>query len=247
MAWFETWFDTPYYHLLYKHRDFQEAENFITLLTDYLLLPPGATVIDLACGKGRHSVFLNKLGFKVLGTDLSRESIYHNKQFENDRLHFEVHDMRKALYPTVSREKVQGVFNLFTSFGYFETADDDRKVFGSVSEVLNKEGYFVLDFLNETIVRQEGESEYVTTREAIDFYIHKKICGEYIIKDIRFTDKGKPLYFQEKVKLHTLAQIKNFGAEVGLEVVDVFGNYALQPFLPSNSPRCIVIFKKIKT
>ena len=82
MAWFETWFNTSYYHILYKDRDFAEAELFISKLTDFLQLPQHSKIIDLACGKGRHSIYLNKLGYSVLGLDLSKESIFHNKQLE---------------------------------------------------------------------------------------------------------------------------------------------------------------------
>ena len=82
MSWFKEWFNTPYYHILYKDRDFVEAENFIRNLTQDLQLSKDAKIIDLACGKGRHSVFLQQLGYEVLGVDLSEESIEHNKQFE---------------------------------------------------------------------------------------------------------------------------------------------------------------------
>jgi SAM-dependent methyltransferase len=112
MSWFEDWFNTPYYHILYKDRDYKEAENFISNLTKELKLPTHSSIIDLACGKGRHSVFLNQLGFEVLGVDLSEESILHNKQFENSaspKLEFKVHDMRNELYPEISEEKVNAV------------------------------------------------------------------------------------------------------------------------------------------
>ena len=154
MSWFKEWFNTPYYHILYKDRDFVEAENFIRNLTQDLQLSKDSKIIDLACGKGRHSVFLQQLGYEVLGVDLSEESIEHNKQFETSadetpKLTFEVHDMRNELYPNVSSEKVNAVFNLFTSFGYFDDDEDDRKVFSSVKNVLQIDGIFVLDFLNE--------------------------------------------------------------------------------------------------
>ena len=54
--WFASWFDSPYYHLLYQHRDDNEAKQFIGHLTEALDLPQGAKVLDLACGKGRHSI-----------------------------------------------------------------------------------------------------------------------------------------------------------------------------------------------
>ena len=73
--WFEDWFDTKYYHILYKNRNYNEAENFIDNLLNYLKPNTTAKFIDIACGKGRHSIFINKKGFPVVGYDLSKESI----------------------------------------------------------------------------------------------------------------------------------------------------------------------------
>ncbi|QOW09658.1 class I SAM-dependent methyltransferase [Kaistella flava (ex Peng et al. 2021)] len=244
MAWFETWFDTPYYHILYKDRDFAEAENFITLLINYLNIQKDSKIIDLACGKGRHSVFLNKLGYQVLGLDLSHQSIDHNKQFENSDLKFEVHDMRNEIFPEISAEKVDAVLNLFTSFGYFEDENDDRKVFQSISNVMKDNGYFVLDFLNAKWVENTLIEEDKTSKEGIDFTIKKKIEDQHVIKDITFNDDGKDYHFFEKVKLHTLDEINSYAEEFGFERVQIFGDYHLNEFDLETSPRCINVFKK---
>ena len=244
MAWFETWFDTPYYHILYKDRDFAEAENFITLLISYLDVPKDSKIIDLACGKGRHSVFLNKMGYEVLGLDLSPQSIEHNKQFENSDLKFEVHDMRAEIFPELSGEKVDAVLNLFTSFGYFEDENDDRKVFQSISNILKDDGYFVLDFLNAKWVEKTLIKVDQTTKEGIDFTIKKKIEDQHVIKDIFFKDQGKDYHFFEKVKLHTLEEINSYALEFGFERVQIFGDYHLNEFNLESSPRCINVFKK---
>ena len=60
MDWFSEWFDSSYYHILYKDRDLKEAELFIDNLTTYLNLPKGARIADIPCGKGRHCIYLNK-------------------------------------------------------------------------------------------------------------------------------------------------------------------------------------------
>ncbi|MCA6065589.1 class I SAM-dependent methyltransferase [Chryseobacterium sp. RG1] len=240
MEWFESWFDTPYYHLLYSNRDYTEAENFITKLTKELQLPTSSTIIDLACGKGRHSVFLNKLGYEVLGLDLSKQSIEHNRQFENETLHFKVHDMRNA----IDSKPVDAVFNLFTSFGYFDNEKDDRSVFQSVYDSLKPNGFFVLDYLSEEFVRENLVPEMVVHREGIDFNITKKIEGRHIIKDIRFETEGKAFHFFEKVKLHTLETINSYATECGFERIKIWGDYQLSEFNAEKSPRCINLFKK---
>ncbi|WBV60367.1 class I SAM-dependent methyltransferase [Chryseobacterium camelliae] len=240
MEWFESWFDTPYYHLLYSNRDYTEAENFITKLTKELRLPTSSTIIDLACGKGRHSVFLNRLGYKVLGLDLSKQSIEHNKQFENETLHFKVHDMRDI----IDSEPVDAVFNLFTSFGYFDNEKDDKSVFQSVYNSLKPGGFFVLDYLSEEFVRATLVPETTIHREGIDFKITKKIENRHVIKDIRFEAEGKSYHFFEKVKLHTLETINSYATECGFERIKIWGDYHLSDFNAEKSPRCINLFKK---
>ena len=230
MAWFETWFDTPYYHILYKDRDFAEAENFITLLINYLNIPKNSKIIDLACGKGRHSVFLNKMGFEVLGLDLSQQSIEHNKEFENSTLKFEVHDMREEISADLSTEKTD--------------ENDDRKVFQSISNILKDDGYFVLDFLNAKWVENTLTIEENTTKGEIDFKIKKKIEDQHIIKDIHFNHKGRDHHFFEKVKLHTIEEINEYAEEFGFEQIQIFGDYHLNDFDLESSPRCINVFKK---
>ena len=249
MAWFETWFDTPYYHILYKDRDFLEAENFITLLINDLEIQKGAKIVDLACGKGRHSIYLNQLGFNVLGLDLSKESIAQNKKFETPEgtdpfLKFGVHDMRNEIYAEVYNEKVDAVFNLFTSFGYFDDEEEDRKIFRSVSHALKDDGFFVLDFLNEQWVKNTLVPEAVSRKENIDFHITKKIEGQHVIKDIKFDDEGKDYHFFEKVKLHTLDEIAIYAEEFGFERIKIYGDYQLGSFDLETSPRCINVFKK---
>lgn len=245
MSWYANWFNTPYYHILYKDRDFIEAENFIKNLTQEIHLPLHSNIIDLACGKGRHSIFLNHLGFNVLGVDLSEESIQHNKAFENTSLSFKVHDMRNELYPEITSIKADAVFNLFTSFGYFDEAEEDRKVFSSVKNALKEEGIFILDFLNEKFVKNTLVNETIIHKGGIDFTLKKRIEGQHVIKDIFFEDKGEKFHYFEKVKLHTLEEIQSLAENSGFETLKVWGNYQLEEFDKETSTRCIFYLKSL--
>ena len=73
--WFSTWFDTPYYHILYKNRNDEEAQTFMDNITHYLNMPENGTILDLACGKGRHSIYLNKLA-KVNNNTVGLQSLF---------------------------------------------------------------------------------------------------------------------------------------------------------------------------
>ena len=240
MDWFEEWFDTPYYHILYNNRDYNEAELFISKLTTYLELPEHAKVVDLACGKGRHSIYLNKLGFNVLGLDLSHQSVEYDQQFEDEHLKFLVHDMRNPLPIQVA----DAVLNLFTSFGYFETEQEDLNVFESVHHGLKQGGVFVLDYLNREFVEHGIVESYDEVRGDITFHIHKKIENNYVIKEINFSDKGKDYKFFERVKLHTSDKINEYAEKCGFERLKIWGDYVLNDFDPHTSSRCINLFRK---
>ena len=93
-AWYKEWFNSPYYHKLYFERDEKEAEAFIRKLVEHLQPAACSRMLDIACGRGRHSRTLSSMGFEVTGIDLSVSSIEYAKKFENEKLEFFVHDMR---------------------------------------------------------------------------------------------------------------------------------------------------------
>ena len=166
--WFTSWFDTPFYHTLYKNRNETEAQVFMDTLTNYLNIPEGGTILDLACGKGRHARYLNKIGYNVTGADLSENSIAFAKQFENHRLHFEVHDMCKPF-----NKPFDAVFNLFTSFGYFEHEIDNLNTIKAIKTDLNDAGFAVIDFMNSEFVIANLVPEEVKTVDDIEFHLKR--------------------------------------------------------------------------
>ncbi|EDP70171.1 methyltransferase [Flavobacteriales bacterium ALC-1] len=236
--WYASWFDTPYYHILYKDRDYTEAQGFMDNLTNYLNIPEGGKILDLACGKGRHSVYLNSLGYNVTGADLSEQSITHAKQFENDTLKFNVHDMSKP-YP----DTFDGVFNLFTSFGYFEDENCNLETIKAIKAELNEFGFGVIDFMNVNYIIENLVEENVKTVEGIDFYQKRSVKDGYIVKDIKFEADGAHYEFQERVKAFTLQDFKALFEKAGVYLLDVFGDYKLRPYYSKTSERLIMIFK----
>ncbi|MFM7311338.1 MAG: class I SAM-dependent methyltransferase, partial [Flavobacteriales bacterium] len=131
--WFAGWFDSPYYHLLYGHRDEQEAFAFIQLLVhDHLA--DRHYVVDLGCGKGRHSRALAEHGKRVHGIDLSPESIEFASKQNTAMATFSVQDMRQFKLD----KPADAILNLFTSFGYFESVDEHLSVLSSVAANLKK-------------------------------------------------------------------------------------------------------------
>ena len=234
--WFASWFDTPYYHLLYQNRSEDEAKAFIERLVDFLRLQPQTSVLDLACGKGRHARTLHALGLQVLGTDLSAQSINFAQNSASEGLRFQVHDMRE----TLPNERFGAVFNLFTSFGYFDETSDNRRVIDAIAEMLLPEGILVIDFLNAQRVRDTLVASEVAQRGTITFEIQREISHGKVVKQIAFTDQGQRFQYQEQVQLLELADFKKLLKEQ-FQILHTFGDYALNAFEPSSSPRLILI------
>jgi len=236
--WFKDWFDTKYYHILYHDRNDDEAQLFMRHLVSFLELKKNSEIFDLPCGKGRHSVYLNTLGYNVIGADLSENSIEYAKQFENENLHFKVQDMRESF-----DQKFDAIFNLFTSFGYFEDEKTNIKVLRNLKNGLKKEGVLVIDFMNVNYVKQSMIPFEVITKKEIDFIINRSIDGNFIIKDIRFSADGKTHHYTEKVKFLSLAILKKYFKKAGLNLKHTFGSYDLKPFDSKKSSRLILILE----
>jgi len=236
--WCASWFDTPYYHILYKERNYREAQIFMDNLTHYLNLPEKAKVLDLACGKGRHSIYLNQLGYNVLGADLSENSIAEANKNANDTLHFVVHDKREPF-----DEQFDAIFNLFTSFGYFEEEEDDLKTLSAIKDSLNEYGFAVIDFMNAVQVIENLIPHETKEVDGIIFTIKRYVKDGFITKEIDFEDKGQPYHFTEKVRAYTLEDFQRMMNQAGIYLLDTFGDYKLKKFHKNTSERLIMIFK----
>ena len=195
------------------------------------------SVLDLACGKGRHSIFLNTLGYKVTGLDLSKNSIEHAKTHESNSLHFDVHDMRDS-YPT----QFEVVLNLFTSFGYFEDEADNFKVIQTIKSSLKQNGIGVIDFMNSPVVIENLIAKNTYEAEGLKFELKRSYKDGFITKDIEVKDADKTYHFKEKVQALTFQDFETMLSNAGLHLLDCFGNYKLDPFNSKTSERLILIF-----
>ncbi|RKR84756.1 methyltransferase family protein [Mucilaginibacter gracilis] len=238
--WFQNWFNSPYYHILYQQRNHAEAEFFIDNLCAYIKPRADAKLLDIACGRGRHSIYLNKKGFDVTGIDLSIASIQYAKQYQNSRLHFYVHDMRYLFYTNY----FDIAMNLFTSFGYFETNQEHVKALQNFNRALKPNGLLVLDFFNSCKVIETLCPAMHKTIGSIDFNIHKKIENCKIVKKIDFVDHNQPYTFTEEVMAYNMDDFSLFFKQSGFEILHCFGNYNLEEFDCKNSDRLIFICRK---
>lgn len=239
--WFESWFDSVYYPILYKNRNEEEAQAFVDTLMDYLNIPATAIVADIACGEGRFSKQLSKYAAQVIGFDLSNERILKAKEkFENDRISFFVHDMRQPMHVNF----FDYAFNFFTSFGYFNSYNDHLQAAKSLSNAIKPGAYLIIDYFNSTFVKANLVSAETKAIDGIHFEIKKYADAGKIVKEIKVRDGDIEKHYFERVSDVSKDDFEQLFAKAGLVLERTFGNYQLLPFDIHTSPRLIMIFKK---
>ncbi len=243
MSWYKKWFGNDYIDV-YKHRNEEEAHTLITTLEEISLLQSGHKILDLCCGAGRYAIALAKKGYEVVGIDLSSNLIHFAQEKareENVTIEFHIRDMRDIPY----EDYFNGVVNMFTSFGYFESDTENELVFQGVSCSLKKEGWVVLDFMNRDYILNhftpydEQIKGAVTIRQQREF--DKK--SERINKTISLIKNGDKKEYVESVRLYSPQDLEDIFIRSGLEPLHRFGDYDGSSFR-DDSPRVLLVGRK---
>lgn len=237
--WFASWFNSPYYHELYSHRNWEEAALFIQNLVGFLDIPKGSSILDLACGNGRHVRALSEMGFDAKGMDLAANSIADAQ--EQGHQAFFVGDMRDP-FPV---NQLDYVFNLFTSFGYFDSLEENEKVLNNIHASLKPGAWVVIDFLNAEKVIANLVAQETISKQGVDYHIARTVENGIIQKNIRFTSReGEQWDVTEKVEALTLSDFSALFEKTGFQMRRIFGSLNLEPFQEETSNRLILLAQK---
>ncbi len=242
-AWYKDWFNSPFYHKLYFERDQQEATDFINKLLHHLEPGERRYMLDVACGRGRHSRILAQKGFIVTGIDISPSSIAFAKQFEHDNLEFFQHDMRLPFRVNY----FDFAFNFFTSFGYFNTRREHDDAIRTIAQSIRNQGTLVMDYLNVHYAEEHLVYKEEKTIQSTHYSIHRWHDESHFYKKMTVNDHAllEPLEHTEKVAKFSLGDFNDMFSYQKLQVQEVFGDYALNPYDVRKTPRLIMVARKM--
>ncbi len=241
--WFKNWFESDYYLQIYSHRNLSDANKLINLIFNNINLAQGANVLDAACGPGRHSLILSKKNLNVYGFDLSLNLLKIAKSsLSSENIQFRL--FRSDIRKVCLKKLFDAVFLLFTSFGYFES-DDENFLFPRKSYLLLKSnGYFIIDYFNESFVKNNLVPKSIKKINGNAISEERTLIDNTVVKKIEIMNGNRKKVFFEKVKLYD----KNFIIEkfenIGFSAYKIFGNYEGDSFNKNESERLIIIFKK---
>ncbi|MFI5133479.1 MAG: class I SAM-dependent methyltransferase [Chitinophagales bacterium] len=240
--WYIDWFNSPFYHKLYFEHDEKEAASFIQHLIHYLKPAAACRMLDVACGRGRHSRILASMGFEVTGTDLSPNSIAYAKQFEKNNLEFYVHDMRLPFWINY----FDYAFNFFTSFGYFRTRREHDDAMRTIVRSLKENAVFIIDYLNVHYAEEHLVHEEVKQLGNTIYNIRRWDDATHFYKKMVITDPSisGPLEFTEKIVKFSLGDFNDMLSYQGMQLKEAFGDYNLHSYDVRKTPRMIIVAKK---
>ncbi len=241
--WYKDWFADERYLALYHHRNTEEASKALDLIEAATGISKDAAILDLACGAGRHSINLAKRGYKnITGVDLSPTLICEakkNAETEGVKVDFKEQDMRQI------SGSYDLIINLFTSFGYFPTDEENEEVIIEVGKCLNPDGFFVLDFFNSFLVNNNLSARDETTLSSGERVEQSREIrnGRVVKKIIIYSEHGSK-EFHESVRLFELLDFEKMFANAGLTIREKFGNYDGARFDVGSSPRLILVAQR---
>ena len=243
MTWYRDWFNSENYLRVYGHRNQEEADRLVELITKRLNLRANTSVLDMACGAGRHAVSFAKLGFKVTAVDLSQLLISEakkNADQEGVALDFILSDILE--YET--DKKFDLVVNLFTSFGYFDEDEENYAVVKKAYDVLNSGGYFVIDYFNKDFLVKNLVPTSVFSEDGLRIIQSRAIEKTRIVKKITITNSGSSEEFYESVRLYSFDEILNYIKKAGFKIDKQYGDYFGNNYESESSPRLIIFAMK---
>jgi 2-polyprenyl-3-methyl-5-hydroxy-6-metoxy-1,4-benzoquinol methylase len=239
--WFKKWFSSDEYLSVYSHRNTEDAENLLSLILSNVNIPKNAKILDAACGAGRHSLLLSKMGYDVTAFDLSKSLLDIGRENSKNacvNVDFLCADIRNICFS----RSFNLVLNMFTSFGYFESDVENFLFFNNVKQLLKKDGFLVLDYINSTYLRKNLVSKSVTKLDGKVIQEKRKIIDDFVVKEIEIKYQGITKVFTETVKLYNIDKLTQMFEKMGFKIFKVFGNYKGGQFSESESDRLIIIF-----
>lgn len=212
----------------------------VDFLSAVLELSEGDRILDQCCGTGRLAVPLAERGYEVVGVDQAARYIARARA--HPPLELIVGDARDH----VARPPVDAAFNWWTSFGYAERDEDNRRMIQAAVASLRVGGRFALDTMNVPQVlrafRPEDRCTVETSKGPLQLLRVSELdlAGGYLRKRWRYERAGAVVERESRVRLYMPHELVGFFEGEGLTDVRCYGDEWGAP-LTSDSPRCIVV------
>lgn len=245
------------YDVLYAAKDYNAEVEFIhECLVKYGNPLPGK-ILEIACGTGNHSFFLENLGYKIHALDSSSDMIMQARKKAESRssgIQFSISDMRD---PSVFNEKYNSVLCLFDSIGYVQTNDSIKQVFSNVSNSLLPNGLFIMEFWHAAAMiknydplrikrfKLDNGSELLRISETT-MNIEKQLCSvKYTLYEFQADNKYEFLEETQVNRFFLAGEMHSLLEGSGLEPLAMYNGFSGSTLIDENTFHVVMICKKI--
>ena len=250
MDWFESEsFWTQFAPMMFDDARWAEAPAVAQYVKDLAHLKDGAKVLDAGCGLGRISVELAALNLDVTGVDIIQSELdaaRDSAEAEGVPLTLINHDLRNWHAP----DQFDCAVNLYTSFGYCETVEEDLQILNNIAESVKPDGTFIMECTSrETAVMYWTPGEEFE-RAGYKVVTHFEVTGaweglksQWILYPLT-GDTTKPVVDHTFIqRLYPATFLRDKLLEFGFSKAEVYGDYDLSPY-NEHARTMIIIGKK---
>ena len=244
--WPITFFDEEYLKIyrpqLTEERNRQETEFIAAALG----LPPGAAVLDLACGLGRHAIGMATLGYQVTGVDFNPrylETAAAQAEAAEVAVRWMVSDMRTFHV----EQAFDGAYSFFTSFGYFSDAENER-VIANIVRSLRHGGRFLLDMANRDWILTHPQQRTWTQQEDGGLLMEEatlELSTSRVVSRLMLIPPqgGAQVTKEFNLRLYTCAELSAMFERHGMGVREVWGGSDRSPYT-TDSRRLVLLAER---
>ena len=245
--WYVDFFHNDYLSVYNHLFTAERAEKEVAFAERALELKPGARILDLCCGHGRHSVPFARRGFEVTGLDLNAaylEMAQESARTGNVKLKTIAGDMRRIPF----HDQFDAIVNMYSSFGYFESEAEDRSVLESAAKAMRPGGRLLLDMLNrEWAVANYIQNDWHSGGDGTLYVERRELDLASSRMHVKFAiigpHGGRRDSIGHHIRLYTLTETTRLLQQVGLNVTGVFGGFDAEPYA-IGTRRMIVVAQK---
>lgn len=244
--WFEEEdFWVNYAPIMFDDARWAEAPDVAEYVKKIANLKDGDSVLDAGCGLGRISVELASLNLKVTGVDIIQSELdaaAESAAAEGVELELINADLRTFS----SSKKFDCAINLYTSFGYCATEEEDLIIIKNIFDSLKDGGTFILECVSrETAIMYFTQGEEfdragmkVTTKFTVEG-AWEGLISEWNLED----PDGRKVHHVFTQRLYSAADLRDKMKKIGFSKVDAYGDFDFSPY-DQNARTMIIVARK---
>ena len=244
--WFVDLFDEDYLRTL-PFLTPQATQAEAEFVIDTLTLAPGAQVLDVGCGYGRHAMELAARGFHVVGLDLSTPLLLRGGE-EAARRNLTINFIRGDMRELDFENQFDAAYCLFSTFGYFDD-ETNKKALQNIARALKPNGKVVIEILNRdylisdlpTRVWWEGDGCVVLEEVELNYFSSRIQVNRSVV-----FDDGRQLEQEISVRAYSLHEVGKLMHAAGFRVLEVSGGYQTRGRFFGNQSRHIIVLAERK-